>query len=359
MSGPEYKSRKLTRVGENLYRSGEGVYYGRLFVNGKSIRKSFKTHDRKIAEGELAKFVKKIENKEETSPDVSFEVFADEWLAVIKPRMKASSYVRRKSCINQLKPFFKGKKLRAIRTEDLHAWEKSRATVAARTFNLDRETLHILFAYAIKPRKIISVNPVDKETLPKRKEKKAVVAPPTHDQFRQLLAVIKENKFTRGAYEYVELLAYTGMRLQELNGVTWADVDFNKNLLLITGGETGTKNHSQRSIPLFAPARTVLEKLLDGKKPSDMPPSASILKQKSARSAMLTACEAMGLDASAITHHDLRHFFCTNAIEKNIPDHVIANWLGHKDGGILVKKTYGHLRAGHSAEMAKLMDFAG
>ena len=37
---------------------------------------------------------------------------------------------------------------------------------------------------------------------------------------------------------------------------------------------------------------------------------------------------------------------------------VIAGWLGHKDSGILVAKTYGHLRDTHSYEMAKRMVFS-
>ncbi len=354
-----FASQNLVRVAENLYRNGNDTYYVKFKKDGKQYKQSLETHDRATANRELAAFIKKIENKTKEEADVLFTELADEWLATIKPRMKDKSYTRRVSSLNQLKPAFKGKTIRGIIHADLAKWEASRTGVAARTFNRDRETLILLFGYAVKPRHILSTNPIDKETMPKRKEKNAVVTPPTHEQFKQLLATIKENKYTRGAYAYVEMLAYTGMRLEELNSVTWADVDFEKGTLRITGGEYGTKNHSQRSIPLFAPARAVLEKLLDGKTPQEMPAGVSILKQKSARTAMLTACEAMGLDASAITHHDLRHFFCTNAIEKNIPDHVIASWLGHKDGGILVKKTYGHLRAGHSAEMAKLMDFSG
>ena len=58
------------------------------------------------------------------------------------------------------------------------------------------------------------------------------------------------------------------------------------------------------------------------------------------------------------THHDMRHYFCSNAIEAGIDFKVIAGWLGHKDGGILVAKTYGHLRDAHSFEMAKRMTFS-
>ena len=53
----------------------------------------------------------------------------------------------------------------------------------------------------------------------------------------------------------------------------------------------------------------------------------------------------------------MRHFFCSNAIEARIDFKVIDEWLGHKDGGILVAKTYGHLRNEHSSAMAKKMTF--
>jgi integrase len=92
----------------------------------------------------------------------------------------------------------------------------------------------------------------------------------------------------------------------------------------------------------------------------EMPHGATIFNHKSSKTALATACEAMGLKRNEyFSNHDFRHFFASNAIELNIPDHVIANWLGHSDGGILVKTTYGHLRKGFSDDMAKLMTFNG
>ena len=53
----------------------------------------------------------------------------------------------------------------------------------------------------------------------------------------------------------------------------------------------------------------------------------------------------------------MRHFFCSNAIEAGCDFKVIAGWLGHKDGGVLVAQTYGHLRNEHSTAMAKRLTF--
>jgi integrase len=59
-----------------------------------------------------------------------------------------------------------------------------------------------------------------------------------------------------------------------------------------------------------------------------------------------------------LTHHDLRHLFATRCIESGVDIPTVSRWLGHKDGGALAMKVYGHLRNQHSASMAKLVNFA-
>ena len=70
-------------------------------------------------------------------------------------------------------------------------------------------------------------------------------------------------------------------------------------------------------------------------------------------------------DAPAIIDHlhcfsfpDLRHLFATLCIESGVDIPTVSRWLGHKDGGALAMKVYGHLRNQHSASMAKLVNFA-
>jgi hypothetical protein len=37
---------------------------------------------------------------------------------------------------------------------------------------------------------------------------------------------------------------------------------------------------------------------------------------------------------------------------------TVSRWLGHKDGGALAMKVYGHLRDQHSVDMAQKVTFA-
>ena len=104
-------------------------------------------------------------------------------------------------------------------------------------------------------------------------------------------------------------------------------------------------------MPLFPAMRKILESTFDLDKVSR---DEYLFKLKSASASLDAASRIAGLPR--FTHHCLRHFFVSNAIEKGIDFKTIANCIGHKDGGLLVAKTYGHLRDSHSHEMAKLMD---
>jgi integrase len=123
--------------------------------------------------------------------------------------------------------------------------------------------------------------------------------------------------------------------------------------VLITGGEIGTKNHEARTIPLFGPLARLIDSMRARKRVNTE--DSFIFEIVNARLQVMRACERLGL--SRFGHHTMRHFFCSNAIEAGCDFKVIAEWLGHKDGGVLVAMTYGHLRSEHSAAMAKRLTF--
>jgi len=156
-----------------------------------------------------------------------------------------------------------------------------------------------------------------------------------------------------GAAAFAEFLAYSGLRLGEGREVRWHDVNFELNTLLVTGGETGTKNHQHRTVPLFPGLRRLLESI--NRERGAMSKEDRIFGIRDIRQALGSACQRAGLPRFG--HHALRHFFCSNAIEAGVDFKAIGGWLGHKDGGVLAAKTYGHLRNEHSAAMAQRMTF--
>lgn len=80
-------------------------------------------------------------------------------------------------------------------------------------------------------------------------------------------------------------------------------------------------------------------------------PEERVLTVTSAIKAMARAANKIGIPV--LTHHDLRHFFATTCIESGVDIPTVSKWLGHKDGGALAMRVYGHLRNEHSREAAK------
>jgi integrase len=55
--------------------------------------------------------------------------------------------------------------------------------------------------------------------------------------------------------------------------------------------------------------------------------------------------------------HDCRHSFISFSIMSGIDPLVVAAWVGHSDGGVLIFKTYGHLNSEHRTSSAKKLRF--
>ncbi|HEY2800434.1 MAG TPA: site-specific integrase [Chthoniobacterales bacterium] len=224
--------------------------------------------------------------------------------------------------------------------------------ISPRTWNIEVETLKQIFVYARDTLRIVLDNPV--EGLKRKKEPKTGIVIPSKEQFRALIQELRcGHRATGEAADLVEFLAYSGCRVAEARGVRWQDINERLGTVLITGGEIGTKNHEARVIPLFAPLARLVQSMRDRKQfDSDDSP---VFRISNAALQIVRACERLGLPRFG--HHTMRHFFCSNAIEAGCDFKVIAGWVGHKDGGVLVAMTYGHLRHEHSAAMAKRITF--
>ena len=123
---------------------------------------------------------------------------------------------------------------------------------------------------------------------------------------------------------------------------------------LITAAHTCFRQRLVRVMPLFSPLERLLIVIRNKTKPPPQPQQRIFLVED-VRTALANASQR--LDLPRWGHHAFRHFFCSNAIESGCDFKVIAGWLGHRDGGVLVATTYGHLRQEHSTEMARRITF--
>jgi integrase len=132
--------------------------------------------------------------------------------------------------------------------------------------------------------------------------------------------------------------------------IAWRDVDFDAGEIVVRGdATTGTKNWELRRVPLIPDAHGLFERMRSERQGE--PLEAKVFRVGECQKSLDRAAKKVGIDR--ITHHDLRHLFATRCIESGVDIPTVSRWLGHKDGGALAMKTYGHLRREHSIAQAQ------
>ncbi len=252
-------------------------------------------------------------------------------------------------------PGLEDRELRRITKTDCNEWARRFRKLASPTrYNNTIAGLRHVFDVAIEAG-IIYGNPAAKlERVPIRQ--KQLTLPGRY----QFLALVEANR-TAGAWcsrdcaDFVEGLAVTGCRKGEASQIEWRDFDFEAGEIVVRGdAETGTKNWTVRRVPMIPEARALFERMRSQR--SGEPAGVKVFLVNEAQKAIDAACKKLGI--VRITHHDLRHLFATICIESGVDIPTVSRWLGHKDGGALAMKTYGHLRREHSIAQAQKVSFA-
>ena len=356
IAGSETDKKKplYQKVATNLYRRSCGTYYAWLKCHGRQERKCLGNVDRKAAERLLADFKRQVQDagRQEKNPgNVSFKTLSKEWLADKRGSLKPRSFHRVGQMVEGLNQFFKDAKIRKITPGLCRAWEAERGEgLAASTFNQDRATLISILAKAVDSN-IIFKNPALVIKRRKPFSRKPII--PSKAEFERLVNTLRDaGAQARHGANLVELLAYSGMRLAEATALKWRDVDFERGLFYVRGGEDGTKNREVRAVQLFPSLREFLIELKDGE---EVDLDQYVIPTTTARKALLNACRKAKLPH--FHHHCLRHFFASNCIDNGTQFNVLAQWLGHKDGGELAFKTYVHLRDERLVEMARQVTY--
>jgi integrase len=169
-------------------------------------------------------------------------------------------------------------------------------------------------------------------------------------------------------HDFVQLLAFTGAREQEALRLRWSHVDFERRRIFIgtdenfsatamTVGSGGTsKSHSSRIVDFNSQLEALLREMQNRRAPDSdwLFPSPrrgeKDIHAKTLRESFKLVRAAAKLPD--VGFHDLRHLFCSFSVMAGIDFMTIASWLGHKDGGILIGKVYGHLLDDHRQKMA-------
>jgi integrase len=179
---------------------------------------------------------------------------------------------------------------------------------------------------------------------------------PSREEFLRFVETIRTAgaRQSKDCANLVRFLAYSGVRIGEAKNVTWADVNFSRRQLHVRGDpKTGTKNGEARFVPMIPELEQMLTEMRAER--AQEVSTKTVMRAFECQISMTNAAAKIGM--KRITHHDLRHLFATICIESGVDIPTVSRWLGHKDGGALCMKTYGHLRQDHSLAQAQRVNF--
>jgi integrase len=355
------------------------IYFARVKINGRLIRKSLDTPLMSVARNRLANLIKEErERAEVTSPDVQGKLTFSEAVKIYlerldgNPDLKPSTKKYRRQCVAAILKTWPGletTELRKITKPACQEWarrlrqhgtrfrppgaKKEREGISSSRFNNTVTTLRQILKIGLETG-ILVVTPV--RDIKRAREIPKELTLPSRAHFPQFIKLIETSGAgqAKDCANLVRFLAFSGCRISEAQRVSWSDVDWERDELIVRGDpKTGTKNWEIRRIPMIPELKDLLASMRRAR--ADEPPDATILQVRECQKSMDRAVALLGIPR--ITHHDLRHLFATTAIESGIDIPSVSRLLGHKDGGALAMKTYGHLRQEHAKAAVQKIKF--
>ena len=150
----------------------------------------------------------------------------------------------------------------------------------------------------------------------------------TELEVKQFMQKVLESKNERN-YAIVTLIAYTGVRISEVLSIRLDDFSLQTGECIIRNG----KGDKQRAVLMNTKTVNALRGYLKGRDRYRAAVESRFLfvSKKNTSLNRTVVNRIFQQHSDKITPHQLRHFFCTNAIEKGLSIHEVANQAGHSN----------------------------
>ena len=345
---PHKRSGKFVRVSENLYRySSNKVYYAVYRRGGKLLWRSLRTTDRELAKRKLQDEIASAGRMDPQQRDLTVESLLDLYEQQLG-RFDAGTQVNRKSILKAFRATWKhglDLPVKEVSPAQLEVWlARHRTRLKRSSLNAYIVFLRQLFSLAISARALAESPAAGLKML---KPEEPIRETPTWLQFQTIVDDIRRQKLNDDAVEsagLVEFMGLAGVGLAECANLKGEHVDLESGKIWLFRSKTDTGY----SIPVFPQLRGLLERYqAAGRLVTGQP----LFKVRDPEKALTNAC--IRLKYPHFSTRALRRCFITRAVELGIDFKTISNWQGHRDGGVLIAKTYSHLRNEHADAMAK------
>jgi len=348
MSNAHTRSGQFRKVAQNLFRyTANKNYYAVFKVAGKKIWKSLETADRELAERKLKDELRKRGKIDQQRSRLTLAELLELYEASIEGLADHTKATRR-SILGRFKETWSGgfeTPVRSISPGQVSLWVGGqRARLKNSSYNEYVRFVRQLFALAVS-HAAIGESPAG--ALKQLRLEKPIRLTPTWEQLKAIVSDIRSQPFSADAddtADLVEFMGEAGVGTAECANLRGEHVDLDRGRIILYRSKTD----QGYAIPVFPQVLPLLERLKDkGRLQLGQP----IFRVRDPKRGLAAACKR--LKFPHFSPRSLRRCFITRAIEKGVDFKTLANWQGHQDGGVLIAKTYSHLRNEHSDQMAR------
>ena len=331
----------MPRRGENIYKRKDGRWEGRYKCGyddtGKARYRSVYAKTYQEVREKLQKLKLTVVDYVSSGKRTVGELF-NEWLTAVKLKVKLSTYACYQVKINKhILPVFGGLAYEKLTVSSIHEFIESKLKKSLSA----KYVSDIVIVFKSMSKYVSKVhgyaNPLENVVLPK-KEKKDMKLLSKSEQEKLCRFVLNKPDNTKLG---ILLSYYTGLRIGEVCGLKWCDIDLNKGIFKVRRTvqriyvnsstkltiDTPKSKSSVREIPL----PKFLIEILRNFKSDD---SAFILSGKENPTDPRTLQYRFKsllkkADLPSINYHSLRHMFATNCIALGFDVKTLSEILGH------------------------------
>ena len=271
-----------------------------------------------------------------------------QWLEENKSKLAPRTYESYGQMLRlHLLPTLGGIQLQKLTASHIAAYKAEKLkTLSPRTVAYTMTILSAALKKAVIPYKLIKENPAAYVEKPAYKKNKFTVL--SEAEAGHLLDVAAKTHY----YPVILTAIYTGMRLGEITGLKWEDIDLEKGIINVQrqlqllretkeNTELGPKDESYGAIPIPQELIDELKKLKTGKSPGYVftTSNGTPFLQRNLHRAIKKIAKEAGFPG--LRPHDLRHTCASLLLAQGVPLPNVQNILRHKDA-YTTAKMYSH-----------------
>lgn len=369
-------ARKRPNGEGSVHRLPSGSWCAQIYQAGKRLSKTFSTQREALA------WIQNIRGQIKGGMNIndyklSVGQYVTQWLTDTRTAKAPSTWSHQRQLVNQyILPSIGIVKLCDLNTHCIQTLYNQLFDEHVGVYTIRK--LHLILHASLQTAVINGViqrNPASNAKPPREPSSEVVVL--DEGQARQFLVTAYSHRL----FALFQLALSSGMRMGELLGARWGDIDFSKGTILVqrqlsrAHGAIGNSVHfsslktknSRRSIPLSSHTIEVLHEQKQaqlaacyaaGEKWQDYDlifttKYGTPLQHRNVLRSFKTLLSISGLPD--VHFHSLRHSFASILLRNHVPIHTVSKMLGHSSPATTLR-LYSHIFTGMESEASNLID---